>query len=179
MQQERLGERRTGVTRDPLTEVPAPIWPPDLVAVYSDERAQLVRAAFLICGSVPSAEDAVHDAVARVAKRWSLVDNGRSYLYVAAVNAARDIARREQRSRRFAATQERVEDPDLSGLSVESLALHAALARVPTKQRAALVLRFFLDWDDAEIAEHFGVRASTVRTWVHRGITRLRKEWDG
>jgi RNA polymerase sigma factor (sigma-70 family) len=167
------------VTRDPPTEAPASIWPPDLVAVYSDERAQLVRAAFLICGSVASAEDAVHDAVARVAKRWSLVDNGRSYLYVAAVNAARDIARREQRSRRFTATREWVADPDVAGLGIDSLALHAALARVPTNHRAALVLRFFLDWDDAEIAQHFGVRASTVRSWVHRGLARLRKEWDG
>jgi RNA polymerase sigma factor (sigma-70 family) len=166
------------VTRDPLTEAPTSIWPPDLVAVYSDERAQLVRAAFLICGSVASAEDAVHDAVARVARRWSRVDNGRSYLYVAAVNAARDIARREQRFHRFTATHERVEDPDVAGLGLDSLALYAALARVPTNHRTALVLRFFLDWDDAEIAQHFDVRASTVRSWVHRGITRLRKEWD-
>jgi RNA polymerase sigma factor (sigma-70 family) len=166
------------VSRDPLTEAPAATWPQDLVAVYVGERAQLVRAAFLICGSVTSAEDAVQDAVAHVAKRWALVENGRSYLYVASVNAARDIVRREQRSNRFTARQELREDPDIAGLSVESLALHVALRRVPANHRAALVLRFFLDWDDDEIAQHFGVRPSTVRSWMHRGIARLRKELD-
>jgi RNA polymerase sigma factor (sigma-70 family) len=152
-------------------------WPPDLVALYSAEHLGLVRAAFLICGSVAAAEDAVHDALTRVLARWDGVDNGRSYLYVAAVNAARDSSRREERSRRLFASRKLVEaGADFAGGSAESMALQGALARLPVNQRAAIVLRYFLDWDDDEIAQHFDVRPTTVRSWVHRGIGRLRKD---
>jgi RNA polymerase sigma factor (sigma-70 family) len=154
-------------------------WPADLVALYSAEHVGLVRAAFLICGSVAAAEDAVHDAVTRVVARWDGVDNGRSYLYVAAVNAARDCARRDERSRRLFASRTLVEDAaDFAGLSAESMALRGALARLPLNQRAAIVLRYYLDWDDDEIARQYDVRPATVRSWVHRGIGRLRKDLE-
>jgi RNA polymerase sigma factor (sigma-70 family) len=148
------------------------MWPAGLVDLYRAERTELVRAAFLVCGSVASAEDAVHDALAKVAARWDQVERARSYLYVAVVNAARDSARRD---RRFVSSdrERREGGPDLGA---ESLALHAALARLPVNHRVAIVLRYFLDWDDDEIAAQFGVRAATVRSWVHRGLTKLRKE---
>jgi RNA polymerase sigma factor (sigma-70 family) len=153
------------------------VWPPGLVELYAAERTELVRAAFLVCGSVASAEDAVHDALAKVAERWDRVERARSYLYVSVVNAARDAARRDERSARLLARRAPLETgDDLARLSANSLALHGALARLPVNHRAAIVLRYFLDWDDAEIAAHFGVRAATVRSWVHRGITKLREE---
>ena len=153
------------------------VWPAGLVDLYAAERTQLVRAAFLVCGSVASAEDAVHDALAKIAERWDRVDRARSYLYVAVVNAARDIARRDDRSARLLTRRASSDGgDDLARLSAESVALHAALARLPVNHRVAIVLRYFLDWDDAEIAAQCGVRTATVRSWVHRGITKLRKE---
>ena len=164
---------------DPVSAREARPWPDDLVALYAAEHLGLVRAAYLICGSVAAAEDAVHEAVTRVVGRWEGVENGRSYLYVAAVNAARDAARRDQRSRRLFATHRAADDhADFAGLSAESMQLRGALTRLPVNQRAAIVLRYFLDWDDDEIAQHYGVRPATVRSWVHRGIGRLRKDWD-
>ncbi len=151
-------------------------WPPAFVALYSAERTGLVRAAFLICGSIASAEDAVHDAVERVAARWLGVDDARSYLYVAVVNAARDAARRDRRSLLFTGGRVGETGDDLAGVSADAMELRAALVRLPVNQRAALVLRFFLDWDDDEIAQQFDVRPATVRSWVHRGITRLRRD---
>ena len=89
----------------------------------------------------------------------------------------RNVARRDQRSARLLARRAQSDaGDDLARLSTESLALHGALARLPVNHRAAIVLRYFLDWDDGEIAEQFGVRSATVRSWVHRGITKLRKE---
>jgi len=156
-------------------------WPAALVALYSAERVDLVRAAFLICGSLPSAEDAVHDALVRVAARWEVVANGRSYLYVAVVNAARDSARRDQRALRLSNRRSAfvVGDAgaDHAAISADSMELHAALVRLPVNQRSAIVLRFFLDWADEEIAKHFGVRPATVRSWVHRGVERMRRDW--
>ena len=164
---------------DPVAAREGPSWPAELVAIYAAEHTQLVRAAFLVCGSVASAEDAVHDAVSRVAARWDALDNGRSYLYVAAVNAARDCARRDQRSLRLFAGRRATEvGEDFAGLSAESMALRAALARLPVTHRAAIVLRYFLDWDDDEIGRHYGVRPATVRSWVHRGSGRLRRDLE-
>ncbi len=165
--------------KDPVAAREGAQWPAELVALYSTEHTQLVRAAFLVCGSVASAEDAVHDAVSRVAARWDALDNGRSYLYVAAVNAARDCARRDERSLRLFAGRRAPEvGEDLAGLSAESMALRTALGRLPGNHRAAVVLRYFLDWDDDEIAQHYGVRPATVRSWVHRGIGRLRRDME-
>jgi RNA polymerase sigma factor (sigma-70 family) len=161
------------VNTGPVAATAGEVWPAGLVELYAAERTELVRVAYLICGSVAAAEDAVHDAVTRVAPRWRELANGRSYLYVAAANAARDAARRDRRLVR--SSRARADERDLD-LSADSLALHGALARLPVNHRAAIVLRFFLDWDDAEIAAHFRIREATVRSWVHRGITKLRKE---
>ena len=156
----------------PVAATAGEVWPAGLVDLYAAERTELVRAAFLVCGSVVAAEDAVHDALARVAARWDSVERARSYLYVAVINAARDSARRD---RRFVPT-ERTRSEGEPELSTDSLALHGALLRLPVNHRAAIVLRYFLDWDDDEIAAQFGVRPVTVRSWVHRGLTKLRKE---
>lgn len=157
----------------------ASAWPADLVALYGAERTGLVRAAYLICGSFAAAEDAVHDAVTRVAARWDSVDDGRSYLYVAAVNAARDAARRNTRhTQLFTGGKAVAVGDDHANLSLESMALRDALMKLPEAHRTAVVLRYFADWDDAEIAQRLKVRPATVRSWVHRGITRMRREME-
>jgi len=121
----------------------------------------------------------VHDAVSRVAARWPEVENGRSYLYAAVVNAARDGARRESRAARlFERRRDNDGYDDSAALSAESMALRAALAKLPVNQRAAIVLRYFLDWDDDEIARHYDVRPATVRSWLHRGMNRMQRDWQ-
>ncbi|HET9729754.1 MAG TPA: sigma-70 family RNA polymerase sigma factor [Acidimicrobiia bacterium] len=153
-----------------------PAWPPGLVELYRAERTSLVRTAFLICGSVAAAEDAVHDALPRVAGRWTEVANGRGYLYTAVVNAARDANRR---ARRYSELKESAgAHPDPVAISEESMALHRALSKLPERQRTAVVLRHFADWTDDEIAEQLHARPATVRSLVHRGIERLRREME-
>jgi len=50
-----------------------------------------------------------------------------------------------------------------------------ALARLPYRQRAALVLKFYEDRTEADIAELLGCRPATVRSLVHRGLSALRR----
>ena len=157
----------------PATEA-AP-WPRALVELYDAERVQLLRAAYLVCGSTAMAEDAVHDALVRVSTRWDSAERPRSYLYVAVVNAARDASRHARRTQRLGRTRTHDENP--AELSLQSMALRDALARLPERQRVAVVLRFFADWEDEEIAREIGVRIATVRSLVHRGVARLREEW--
>lgn len=51
-----------------------------------------------------------------------------------------------------------------------------ALLRLPYRQRAALVLRYYQDATEADIAAALDVRPATVRSLVHRGLAKLRKE---
>ena len=60
------------------------------------------------------------------------------------------------------------------GLSLDEIA--EALATLPEKQRTAVVLRFYEDLPEGEIASVLGCRPNTVRTLVHRGLATLRKE---
>lgn len=152
-------------------------WPPALADLYDTERLELVRTAYLICGFRAGAEDAVHDAVVRVARRWSAVTNGRSYLYTAVVNAARDVARRQRRFRPLTHFRP-VDASDVADLSVESVRLRDALARLNERQRTAIVLRHYADWNDAEIAALLGAQEATVRSLIHRGIARIRQELE-
>jgi RNA polymerase sigma factor (sigma-70 family) len=155
-----------------------PRWPEKLVELYRAERTKLVRTAFLITGSVAAAEDAVHEALPRVAARWATLDNGRAYLYVAVVNAARDGARRSRRASRLGETHPEIVSTDPTQMSEESMHLQRALAKLPERQRTAIVLRYFADWNDDEIAEQLGARMATVRSLVHRGVARLREEME-
>jgi DNA-directed RNA polymerase specialized sigma24 family protein len=49
------------------------------------------------------------------------------------------------------------------------------LQQLPVRQRTALVLRFYLDLPEAEVARVLGVPTGTVKSWVHRGLARLRQ----
>jgi RNA polymerase sigma factor (sigma-70 family) len=165
-----------GVMADTAADA-ATTWPPALAEIYEAERIELVRTAYLIAGSRAVAEDAVHDALVRVARKWSTVDNGRSYLFTAVVNAARDAARRQRRLRPLSHLRSS-NASDVAELSIESLRLHDALMRLNERQRSAIVLRHFADWDDVEIGALLGVQESTVRSLVQRGVARVRLEME-
>ena len=143
-------------------------WPPSLIANYREHRLALVRVAALILGSRGLAEEAVHDAVVAVHGRWDGLEHPGAYLRTAVVNRAREILRRQ-----------RPEWPiDEVGIELpESLVdLYRSLGRLPGRQRIAVVLRFFVDLDDNEIARHLGCRPGTVRSLISRALATLRKE---
>ncbi|GAA0960919.1 SigE family RNA polymerase sigma factor [Actinocorallia libanotica] len=56
--------------------------------------------------------------------------------------------------------------------------LHRALCRLPDRQRTTLVLRYYADLSDAQIAEHLGISVGTVKSTVSRAVTRLRGDAD-
>lgn len=113
------------------------------------------------------AEDVAQDAFVRMRDRFVNLDNPAGYLRVAVVNCARSAtsadARRRAREARF--SEERTaDDPPVS--DVEAL---EALRGLPFDQRAALVLRHWLDWSDHEIAAVLKCRPATVRSHLRRG----------
>ena len=62
-----------------------------------------------------------------------------------------------------------------SGVPAEADELFDALAALPSRQRAALVLRFYEDLSEADIAVALGCRPGTVKSLLHRGLAELRK----
>lgn len=144
-----------------------------LDALYRAERDAMLRLAVLLVGSRARAEEIVQDAFLAVGTRWSTIDNPGAYLRTAVVNGCRMAHRRDQIEARH--------DPGpprgaTSTDPAEIVELAQALAALRDDHRRAIVLRYFLALDDAEIAELLGCREATVRSHIHRALRRLRKE---
>lgn len=133
----------------------------------------MVRLAYLLVGSLTVAEDLVQDAFVRVYFRWGQVDHHGGYLRTTVVNACRnhlrDTGRRRWLLQRLPDTDRHEPPPD------EPTELMADLNRLSPRRRAALVLRYYADLDDAAIAKVLECREATVRSLVHRGLTQLRE----
>jgi RNA polymerase sigma factor (sigma-70 family) len=142
---------------------------PDIFdAMYREHFPALMRVAFLLTGSPEIAEDAVHDTFLRCRTRLASLDHPRSYLRAAVVNECRSVHRRTVRERQLDLP------PDIV-LPSELVELQDALARLPWRQRAAIVLRYFTDIPDAEIATVLDCRPATVRSHIRRGIAALKE----
>jgi RNA polymerase sigma-70 factor (sigma-E family) len=148
-------------------------WPAELLVLFTTNRVELVRLAHLITGSNVVAEDVVQEAVVGLRRHWQQVDNPGGYLRTSVVNLARRHLRRRDVERRHAAvdpTERQVtDDPEIDDT-------WAAICRLPSRQRAVLALRFYEDLSYTEIAEILGCRVGTVKSNLHRGLARLRKE---
>jgi RNA polymerase sigma-70 factor (sigma-E family) len=155
---------------DAVVSEPSPARPElSFIELYHECFGSMVRLAFALTGSKALAEDLVQDAFVRVHAKWSRVQEPRPYLKRAVVNACRSAQRRQAREDRR--TLEVVEpSTELGGDE-----LFDALAGLPYRQRAAIVLRFYEGLPDADVAEALGCRVGTVASLVHRGLGDLRK----
>jgi RNA polymerase sigma factor (sigma-70 family) len=147
-------------------------WDAGLVALYEARYRDLVRLAYLLTGSVEVAEELVQDAFVAARRSWADVRDPFPYLRSAVVNRTRTWGRRLQLERRHARDQEE------RSVGLEADELWDALSVLNERQRAAIVLRFYEDLPDADIAAVLGCRPATVRTAIHRGLAALRKEID-
>ncbi len=141
------------------------------VRLYRAEYPGMVRLAFTLTGDGGAAEDVVQDAFALLQPRFGRVDNPGGYLRTTVVNLCRNRERRSQRARR---ADHHVPHPELSTLGANEMA--DALARLPYRQRAVLVLRYWADWSEVEIASALRCRPGTVKALASRALTRLRRE---
>ena len=152
-----------------MTTEPSPAWEPGLVDLYRDRYGPMVRLAYLLTGSNEVAEELVQDAFVRVHRAWDRAASPPAYLRTTVVN----LCRSHHRRRRLEISRRPRPDDDAVLVADE---LWDALARLPHRHRAALVLRFYEDLPDRDIAALLGCREATVRSSIHRGLARLRKE---
>jgi RNA polymerase sigma-70 factor (sigma-E family) len=139
--------------------------------------ASLMRLASLLAGGDQhAAEDLLQIALAKTAARWSKVDHPESYvrrvMYHQQVSSWRFTWRR--REIQVADLPDQVRTDDASAVDLKII-VRGALARLAPRQRAVLVLRFFEDLPEAEVAALLGCSVGTVRSTTHRSLARLRE----
>ncbi|WJV49520.1 SigE family RNA polymerase sigma factor [Streptomyces flavofungini] len=138
--------------------------------------AALLRTAVLLCGGDRhAAEDQLQTALVKVAGRWSRV--GDPEAYVRQVLYRQQVSRwRLKWPRREVAVAEPPERADDGGEGAAELrvVMRGALARLTPRQRSVLVLRYFEDLPEADVARILGCSVGTVRSTTHRSLARLR-----
>lgn len=139
----------------------------------------LFKTAFLLTGSADKAEELLQDTLARLYTKWEKVaaaDNPPAYVRRALANAFVSQHRRP-RSRDVSLSQlrEAVDDRDPYGAIADRDLLWQLLGALSARQRTAVVLRYFHDLPDTEIAAVLGCRATTARSLISRGMAVMRK----
>jgi len=151
-------------------------------AVFADQRERAVRLAWLLVGDPDQAEDVAAEAFAKTWRRWRRggIDDPSAYVRRAVVNEANSRLRRRYRER--AEAQRATGDHRGIRLVDEDAAdrdeVWRALRRVPPRQRAALVLRFYEDLPEREVAAVLGISVGTVKSLTSRGLDRLQQAME-
>lgn len=137
----------------------------------------LMRQATALAGEPALAEDVVQDVLIKAQPRWSRIgelDKPEAYLRKMIINEL-SSARRSIRAR---LRREQVDRPEPVSDRTDQLAERDALVQLlrtlPVRQRIVIVLRYFEDLPDADIAEVMGCRLATVRSHAARGLAALR-----
>jgi RNA polymerase sigma factor (sigma-70 family) len=167
---------------DPATNVePGPLEQhPDLRGpvfedFYRDEHPRLFGALYLIAGNRQEAEELMQDAFLRLWERWDRIrtlDNPSGYLYRTATNAFR--MRRRRLSVAARRTIRLIPPADAFDAVEERDEVDRALASIPPRQRAAIVLTDLLGYTSEEAASMLGIRAVTVRVMASKARAALR-----
>lgn len=151
-------------------------------ALYSTHLEPLLRFAWLLCGDHHQAEDVVAEAFAKVLPQWrrGKVHDPSAYLRRAVVNEATSRGRRrvlEKREERRRSGRGRGTGR-LDELVAERDVVVRALRRLPVRQRAVLVLRYYDDLPEVDVADLLGLSVGTVKSHAARGLERLRAELE-
>lgn len=152
----------------------------DFAEFVASSSVRLFRAAYALCGDAGLAQDAVQAALTSAYLSWARVraaENPEAYVRRMVINQLLGWRRRKawrvERSygdvpdTALASHEDRVVDVD---------AVWRALATLPPRQRAVLVLRFYEDMTEADIADALGIRAGTVKSQASAALARLRRE---
>jgi RNA polymerase sigma factor (sigma-70 family) len=140
-----------------------------------------LRLAYLLTGDRQAAEDIVQEAFARIVGRLGHVRGGvvfDAYLRRTIVNITKNGWRRRsiERANAVAAASATDEVPAGDASIVERLAIWNAILGLPPRQRTAIVLRFYEDLREDDIADVMRCRPGTARSLVSRGMSTLRAE---
>jgi len=148
-----------------------------VTALYEAHALGLVRLAYVMLGDRAAAEDVVQEAYGGLYRRWGqLSDKDRALPYVrsSVLNGCRSALRRRRTREIGGIHQPPAASAETAALTGEERReVMRALRRLPDRQREVLVLRFYLDEPEAEIARVMGISQGTVRSTAHRALAAL------
>ena len=142
----------------------------------ADNGNGLLRTAYLMVGDLHEAEDLVQETLFKVASKWprvSRMENPVAYTRRILVNQALHGSAKRSRNRAELKARAAPDTADTAAHLDIRDELFEALAALPPRQRAALVLRYFLDLPEAEVAAALGCSLGTVKSSTSRGLKRL------
>ncbi|SOC51780.1 SigE family RNA polymerase sigma factor [Ornithinimicrobium cerasi] len=155
----------------------------DFAAFVRSRQRGLLRAAYLVCGDVDQAQDLVQDAFAKLSSRWDSVRDGSPDAYVRRIVYHDAVSGWRRWGRRHTVTEpaevgallERhtANDPVVDW--VDGADVRQALGELPSRQRAVIVLRYYEDLSEAQIADALGVAPGTVKTLARGALINLRR----
>jgi RNA polymerase sigma-70 factor (sigma-E family) len=152
-----------------------------VTALYRVHATALRRVAILLVDDRETAEDVVQDAFVRLHRRWLFLhdqDKALAYLRTSVVNGSRSRLRRRRTERAYVPPVAG-EHPSAEHTVLRSADLRAVadgLTRLPRRQREVLVLRYYLDLSEAEIAGSLGISRGSVKSHASRGVAALAAE---
>ncbi|CAM06340.1 RNA polymerase sigma-70 factor (sigma-E family) [Saccharopolyspora erythraea NRRL 2338] len=154
--------------------------PLTLEDLYRQQRMRMVRLAILLVDDPATAEDVVQEAFTGLYRNWSGLRDAKAaigYLRTAVVNGSRSVLRRRKTAREYQPPHQADarSAESLAMLTAEHQAVVAALAELPPRQREVLVLRYYGDLSEAEIAEATGVSKGTVKSTASRALDALQR----
>lgn len=151
----------------------------DVTRFVSERGRSLVQTAYLLCGDLELAEDLVQGALISCLPRWDSIEHHSSYVRRAVLNAYLD-------SRRRAGPGVRLDPAVLDELPSQAWGperdvecrdtIWRVVKSLSPRERSVVVLRFYEDLDDHEIADLLSLKPSSVRATVTRALTRIRNE---
>ncbi|MEU8230056.1 SigE family RNA polymerase sigma factor [Actinoplanes sp. NPDC048967] len=149
---------------------------PDHFAEFVRSRhAALLRYAYLLSGDAHLAQDLVQDALERTGIAWRRIErqgDPEGYLRRIITNRYLNRVRSLRRERLVGDTP----DVGVTGVEPTDDSLFRLLDCLPRQQRAVMVMRYYLDQSEAQIAETLGCSTGTVKSNASRALTRLRRE---
>lgn len=162
----------TGIAATDADEAPTAV-PTTVEELFNTAYAPMVRLATLLTGSNETAEDLVQDCLARMHRKWKKVEQPAAYLRTSVVNACKSWHRSRIREERRMARVSAGADAEVR---LDADELFDAVGKLPYRQRAALVLRYYEHCNEAEIADALGCPRNTVKSHLRRGLAALRQE---
>jgi RNA polymerase sigma-70 factor (sigma-E family) len=159
---------------------PAQEAPLTLEDLYRTHRMRLVRLALLLVDEPATAEDVVQEAFTGLHRNWGNLRDAAAavgYLRTAVVNGSRSVLRRRKTAREYnpphAVNARSAES--LAMLTAEHQSVVRALSQLPPRQREVLVLRYYGNLTEAEIAEAAGISKGTVKSTASRALEALQR----
>jgi RNA polymerase sigma-70 factor (sigma-E family) len=152
-----------------------------IAALFDEQWEPLCRLAYLLVGDSSTAEDVVQEAFLGTFVGWSRIrrhDHAERYLRRAVVNRSRSRLRRrpvERRANEVSHFSTSSETGDWTELVSISATVAGALLGLAPRQRAAVVLRYYVDLPEAEIAATLGVSVGTVKSQLAKARRQLAK----